>query len=92
MTVTLQLAKDHLRIRQDDQNDLIYSHMDSARAAVVKFIGAEPDAYEDDVTAAELLLIEWFFRPADKVDLDENYALPRAVVSLLMPMRLPRVA
>lgn len=92
MTVTLQLAKDHLRIRQDDQDELIGSHMDSAHSAVVKFIGEEPDAYEDDVTAAELLLIEWFFRPADKVDLDENYGLPRTVVALLMPMRLPRVA
>jgi hypothetical protein len=90
--ITLELAKEHLRIRHDDQDTLITSHINSADQALRRFLGDEADAYADELVAAELLLVEWFYRPEDKVDLDPIHQMPRAVVALAGPYRTPTVA
>lgn len=92
MSVTLALAKAHLRVLHDDDDVLIASHINSAQAQITKFIGDEIDPYADELTAAQLLLIEWLFDPSQKVDLDDIHQMPRAVVALASPYRTPTVA
>lgn len=92
MTVTLQQAKDHLRVRHDDQDDLITDHMARALAAIVRLTGAGYEADEPDLDAAQLLIIEWLFRPEDEVRIDPIYGLPEAAVALAVPFRTPTLA
>lgn len=90
--ITLELAKEHLRVRHDDQDTLITSHIMSADQTLRRFLGDNADAYADELVAAELLLVEWLFRPEDKVELDPVHQMPRAVVALAGPYRTPTVA
>lgn len=91
MSVDLALAKHHLRIRSDDQDVLIASHIASAASQLERFIGDSLDPYAEELTAAQLLLVEWLFDPPEKVELDEIHQMPRAVVALASPFRTPTV-
>lgn len=94
MSVSLELAKAHLRITHDDQDVLISSHIASADARIRRFVANAEiniDA-EADLVAAQLLLVEWLFDPEGKVEIDDIYKMPRAVVSLAQPHRTPTVA
>lgn len=91
MSVDLALAKQHLRVLHDDEDVLIGTLIDASLAHLQKLLGDDYEPYLDDLAAAQLLLIEWLYRPEDKVDLDEIFNLPRAVVALATPYRLPTI-
>jgi len=92
MAVTLELAKAHLRVIHDDQDDLIAQHMATAAATMLRYTGDNYDAEEDDLIAAELLLIGWLFYPSEELRIDPNTGLPLAVSALAGPFRLPTIA
>lgn len=90
--LTLDLVKTHLRIRHSDQDALLQSHITSADSQMRRFLGDDYDVYADELVAAQLLMVEWLYRPDDKVELDPVHQMPRAVVALAGPYRTPTVA
>lgn len=90
--LTLDLVKAHLRIRHSDQDALLQSHITSADGQLRRFLGDGYDVYADELVAARLLMVEWLYRPDDKVELDPIHQMPRAVVALAGPYRAPTVA
>lgn len=92
MSVTLEQAKEHLRIRHDDQDVLISDQIMRSQSALIRLTGSGYVEDEPDLDAAQLLMIEWMFRPEDKVEIDPVYHLPRAVVALACPFRTPTLA
>lgn len=90
--ITLEQAKDQLRVLSDDQDSFISDLMSRALATLQRLVGDNYDPYSEDLDAAQLLLVEWWFYPDSDVELDEVYNLPRAVVALAVPYRTPTVA
>lgn len=87
MSVTLDQAKAHLRILNTLQDTEIGSLVLQSKAMLQRLL---EDAYSEtaeDLNAAQLLIIEWLFRPDDNIPLDDIYHLPRAVVALAVPYR-----
>ena len=92
MTVTLEQAKTQLRITDDEQDMEILEHLNGARAAVQGYAGANYSADAEDIRRAELMLLDYWFAPDDKVPLDPMTGFPIAVASLLRRYRTPTVA
>ena len=90
--ITLEQAKDQLRVLHSDQDDFISDLIARALATIMRLTGDGFDEYAEDLDAAQLLLVEWWFYPDSDVELDEVYNLPRAVVALAVPYRTPTVA
>lgn len=91
-SLTLDLVKAHLRIRHSDQDALLQSHIISADGHLRRFLGDGYDVYADEMVSAQLLMVEWLYRPEDKVELDSIHQIPRAVVAIVGPYRTPTVA
>lgn len=89
MTVSLDQAKAQLRVRHTDQNGYITDLIARAQTWIDRFVGEELDPQPADLDHASLILIEWWFYPDNKVELDETYNVPRAVVALALPFRTP---
>jgi len=92
MSVTLEQAKAHLRILNDHENDRIAGLVLQSQAMLMRLTGAGYDEEAEDLNAAQLLVIEWLFRPDERLVLDDIYKLPRAVVALAVPFRTPTLA
>lgn len=118
MLVTLEQAKEHLRIEPSDSSggaddsDLTLK-IKAASRAVIRYIGAEQDFLDsagdvvedsngptvpEDIQAATLLLLGSLHRNRDgepssnQAQTWEHGFLPRPVISLLYPYRLPTLA
>lgn len=107
LPVTLQQAKDHLRVDTDAEDGDIGDKLLAAQSAVLNYLKittldvlavgspAEiPDNVDGAVTAATLLLVGYLYRDRDT---DENHEweqgyLPRPVTALLYPLRDPACA
>lgn len=115
MLVTLEQAKQHLRIQDLDSDghpddpDLTLKVKAASRAALnycglyANFLDSNGDVpidsngdavVPDDVRAATLLLVGDLYREREGVNASEweHGFLPRTVVSLLYPYRLPTLA
>jgi uncharacterized phage protein (predicted DNA packaging) len=100
MLVTLDQAKEHLRVDFDADDELIVSYIHAASAAVCEILtdssGTELTPYV--VKQATLLMVGEFYRnrepkATDSVDAQYGYGyLPRAVVALLYTLRDPAFA
>ncbi len=91
MSISLTEAKAQLRIRHSEQDDYITLLASAATAAIARFIDPDLETFPDDLKAAELLLLEHLFYPADSIDTDEVTGWPLCVAALAWPYRLPTV-
>lgn len=107
LPVTLQQAKDHLRVDTDAEDSDIGIKLASAQAAVLNYLkvpsldtlavgspAAIPDNVDGAVTAATLLLVGYFYKDRDndeKREWEQGY-LPRPVTALLYSLRDPACA
>lgn len=58
MTVTLQKAKEHLRVTHDAEDTLIQSYLSAAEGHVADYLGDDlPEPMPEPVAAAVLLLV-----------------------------------
>ena len=91
MTITLEEAKAHLRIRHADHDAHIGLLVSSADAALQRYAGDnhDPDAF--DLKAAQMLLVEQMYYPAGDIEIDEQTGWPVAAAALARPYRLPTV-
>jgi len=65
--VTLQEAKDHLRVLEDDENALITSLLEAAEGHVAKYLGDDlPDPMPAPIKAAVLLLVGDLFEHRER--------------------------
>lgn len=87
MTITLELAKSHLRVLHDDEDALITSYIGAAHAWVIRYAGDNYDAAAPELDQAELLLIGFYYENRGISD-----DVPPAVKSLAGPFRLPTLA
>ena len=88
MTVSLDQAKAQLRVRHNDDDQFITDLVERAEAAIERYVGADVTTAAD-LDAAKVLLVEFWFYPDSKVDVDTDTGFPRAVVSLARPFRTP---
>lgn len=88
MSVTLTLAKQHLRVETDDEDDLILSYMEAATAWIERYCGDNYDPYAPELNQAELLLIGSMYETREAA-VSET---PPAVEALAGPFRLPTIA
>lgn len=107
LPVTLQQAKDHLRVDTDADDSDISLKLLSAQAAVLNYLKVDsldalaigdpaviPGNVDGAVTASTLLLLGYFYRNRD-TDIDKEWEqgyLPRPVTALLYPLRDPALA
>ena len=87
MSVDLGRAKEHLRIRHDDQNDYITTLMASALAALQRYAGDNYDENAADIDAAHLILVDHLFYPEKDYKIDPHTLWPLPVVALMKPFR-----
>lgn len=96
--ITLEQARDHLRLDDDDADDQadLALKIEAASAMVANYLGAAADFTEDDVPpevrAATLLMAAYLYRYRDQ---DPGYVygyLPTPVTSILYPLRSPSCA
>jgi uncharacterized phage protein (predicted DNA packaging) len=87
--LTLSLIKQYLRVRHNDQDDLITDMIGRAQGWVSRYVGEEPDPRPTEMDTAAILLVQFYFYPDDKYDLDEWTDVPRAVVAQLRAYRTP---
>lgn len=83
---SLELAKQHLRVRHDDEDDLIASYMAAASAWIVRYTGDNYDSAAPELLQAQLLLIGFYY---ENRGIGED--VPPAVKALAGPFRLPTV-
>lgn len=86
MSVALTLAKQHLRVHHNDEDDLIVTYIDAALAWLQRFCGDNYDAYAPELEQAQLLLVGYFYENRGIGD-----EVPPAVKALAGPFRLPTV-
>ncbi len=106
MLVTLQEAKDHLRIDMPDEDQDLTLKVHAASGAVLRYLKSSAAAYFDEqgeviegalpfeVKAATLLMTGYLYRQRDE-DTDREFEqgyLPRPVTALLFPLRDPALA
>lgn len=107
LPVTLQQAKDHLRVDTDAEDGDIGGKLLAAQSAVLNYLkiatldalavgspAVIPDNVDGVVAAATLLMVGYFYRDRDADDnheWEQGY-LPRPVTALLYPLRDPTVA
>lgn len=95
MSVNLQMAKDHLRVRHDDENNLILAYMDAAEAWLQRYCGDNYDEYAPELEQAQLLLIGHWYVNREAVAVGNAtipHEVPLAVEALALPFRLPTIA
>lgn len=92
--VTLGQAKEHLRIRHDEEDESIQLKLDAAEDAVLDFLGQETPIWDDTnvpprVVAAILITLEdlWRFRGGD----DESLAAFNRMTDGELPVRATRL-
>lgn len=90
--ITLEQAKEHLRVRHEEHDSLLADHITRSAAMLARFAGAGYVADDPELEAAQLLVIEWLYRPEDEVRVDEVFNLPEAVVAIAGPFRTPTLA
>lgn len=107
LPVTLEQAKDHLRVDSDDSDNDLALKLASAQAAVLNYLKVDdldalavgdPAAIlprvDGAVSAATLLMVGYFYRERDNdstKEWEQGY-LPRPVTALLYPLRDPSLA
>ena len=92
MSLTLGQVKDRLRITNTREDALIERLIASARAAIAKYTGDNFDDQREDLNFAQLLLIEYWRKPDEKVKIDEENGFPVAVSALAKPYRVPTLS
>lgn len=100
MLVTLQQAKDHLRVDYDDEDAEIELLAKAAGSSVIAYLklDAAPDPVPFQVQAATLILTAELYKNREamqdgEVDSQFGYGyLPRSVTALLYPLRDPALA
>lgn len=92
MSVSLTLAKAHLRVEHNDEDDLIQHYIDAAMAWVVRYTGDNYDVYIIELEQAQLLLIGHWYETREAVNIGGSVAeIPFAVEALAGPYRLPTI-
>ena len=86
MTVSLDLAKAHLRVLHDDEDNLILSYIDAAQAWIDRFCGENVDVYAAELDQAQLLLVGFYYETRGIGD-----DVPPAVHALAGPFRTPTI-
>ena len=90
--ITLERAKEHLRVLHSDEDDLIGAYMASAHAWIVRYCGENYDETAPELDAAELLLIGHFYANREAVNVGNIVnEMPFAVEALAGPFRTPTV-
>lgn len=87
MSIDLVRAKEHLRVRHDDQDDYITLLISSALAALQRYAGDNFDPDAPDIDAAHLVLIDHLFYPEKPFVMDSYTGWPRPVAALMKPFR-----
>ncbi len=87
MLVTLQMAKTHLRVINNAEDDLITLHINTAAEAIENYIDAEiPSTPPFAMQAACLLMVSDLYENREASSTDELFENP-AVRRLLNPYR-----
>lgn len=93
--ITLERAKQHLRVTHESEDDLIQVYIDAAHAWILRYTGEGYDEYADELVAAELLLIGHFYANREAVNVGSSGSsvseMPFAVEALAGPFRLPTI-
>lgn len=90
MSVTLERAKEHLRVLHNRENDLIEVYISAAHAWIVRYTGSGYDDQADELVAAELLLIGHLYLHREAVSSGTQLSeVPFAVEALAGPFRQP---
>lgn len=89
MSITLDEAKAHLRIRSDAHDAHITLLVSSADAALQRYAGDNHDPNAADLKAAQMLLVEQMFYPSENMETDEATGWPVAAAALAQPFRVP---
>lgn len=92
MKVTLELAKAHLRVKHDDEDDLIEAYIDAANAWIVRYTGDNYDEDAIELEQAELLLVGHWYANREAVNIGNITSnVPFTVEALAGPFRTPTV-
>lgn len=89
-SVSMELAKAHLRVRHTDEDALIGQYIATAKGWVDRYTGfvlGEDETYPQELIAAQLILIGFYYQHRDT-----NAEVPAAVEALAGPFRTPTVA
>lgn len=92
--VTLEMAKEHLRVRHDDEDTLITSYIAAALAWVIRYTGDNYDDEAQELIMAQLLLVGHWYDNRSAVDSGNGspQEVPFTVEALAGPFRLPTIA
>ncbi|MGV1682908.1 head-tail connector protein [Sphingopyxis sp. NJF-3] len=93
MSVSLEMAKEQIRVTHDDEDGLIASYIVAANAWLVRYCGDNYDPYAPELEQAELLLVSHWYENRSTVD--SGNVIPReipfSVEALAGPFRLPTI-
>lgn len=87
---SIALVKQHLRVMSNDEDTLISQYMASAKAWIERYTAfelGEGETYPQELIAAQLILIGFYFQHRDV-----NAEVPAAVKALAGPFRTPTLA
>jgi uncharacterized phage protein (predicted DNA packaging) len=86
MTVTLEIAKAHLRILHDDEDNELVGPIQAAHSWITRYCG---DGYEDSpvLDIAELMLIAMFYEDREGTQASLTNGVPRGIAHLVVPFR-----
>ena len=92
--VTLEQAKEHLRIRHTEEDNQVQDKLDAAEDAVLDYLGIETPEWDDSnvpprVVAAILIVLEdlWRFRGGD----EESFSAMQRAADGELPVRATRL-
>lgn len=91
MSVALTLAKQHLRVHHNDEDDLIAQYILAANEWIVSYTGENYDPYSIALEQAELLLVGHFYQTREAATAVNVSEVPFAVKALAAPYRIPTV-
>jgi len=89
VTITLERAKDHLRVAGTEEDGLIETYMIAADAWLRRYTATNYVEDEPSLLAAELLLIGHLYANREAVSADTMKEVPWAVEALAGPFRTP---
>lgn len=91
--LTLEEAKQHLRVDDDDSNTLIEAYADAAVLSVLNYCDRKlvPQGAEPAFKAAALLMLGDLYNNRESVVAGQSFAVSPTIGALLGPYRIYRV-